>query len=112
MKLLTQEIKDALPKYGATEQVPLDDKLVICKFFHPATSATWLVVEGEPTEDGDYEFFGWACLTGRSIDSDWGPFMLSELQNGPKVFGLCVERDIHFPIAKKKVSEVTAQYCS
>lgn len=38
MKLLTEEIKAKIPKLYSTEDVPLNDKLLVCKFFTPDSS--------------------------------------------------------------------------
>jgi hypothetical protein len=92
MELLTQEIRDALPAYGSTEDVPLADKIVVVKFFNPCGSWTWYAVEGEPCEDGDFEF--WGLVDG--FEMEWGPWVLSELQSVRGPLGLGIERDLYF----------------
>lgn len=99
MKLLTQEIKKQLPKLYATEDVPQDNKEVICKFFNPCGAGSWYVVEGEE-QDGDFIFFGLVDLH----EKEWGYFSLTELQNVRLKFGLGIERDI--PFSKCTIGEI------
>jgi len=91
MKLLTQEIKKALPPLYATEKVPTNDKRVIVKFFTPDSNWTWYAVEGEQLEDGDWHFFG--LMDG--FEREWGYFLLSELATARGPLGLAIERDRH-----------------
>ena len=89
MKLLTKEIEKKLPKLYSQENV--ENPKIIVKFFHPMSSWTWYVTEGEKQEDGDWRFFG-------LIDGDekeLGYFHLSQLEE-VKVMGLGVERDMYF----------------
>ena len=64
MKLLTKQIISALPPLYSTDNIPLKDKLVICKFFTPDANWTWFVFEGNTVDEADYgtkddyEFFG------------------------------------------------------
>ena len=41
MKLLTDEIKAILPALYRTEQIPLEHKELIVKFFNPMGNQTW-----------------------------------------------------------------------
>jgi len=95
MKLLTDEIKAKLPALGETENTRCDDKEIICKFFNPMGEWTWLVAEGEELEDGDWQFFGLV----HGFESEWGYFLLSELESLDVGFGLGIERDICFGAA-------------
>lgn len=92
MELLTQEIKERLPKIGATENVSTDEKEVVAKFFTPWGYWTWYVVEGEEQGDGDWLFFGRV----HGDYTEWGYFSLSSLLSVQGPFGLKIERDIHF----------------
>ena len=96
MKLLTQQIKDALPKLGATENTSCDDKEFVCKFFNPMGDWEWLVAEGEELPDGDWQFFGLV----NGFEEEWGYFCLSELESVDVGFGLGIERDTCFGPAK------------
>lgn len=57
-KLLTKTLEKTLPKFYATEGIPTEEKTVKVKFFSIVSNWRWYAVEGEPTEDGDFEFFG------------------------------------------------------
>jgi len=92
MKLLTQQIKDALPKLGETENTSCDDKEFVCKFFNPMGDWEWFVAEGEELDDGDWQFFGLV----KGFETEWGYFCISELESVDVGFGLGIERDILF----------------
>lgn len=101
MKLLTKAIEKQISKYPFHSQEGRGiDAKVIVKFFNPCGSGTWLVIEGEKIDDGDYEFFGYVELGG---GYEWGYFRLSELQQvrgrghvvGYGSFTLPIERDIY-----------------
>jgi hypothetical protein len=49
--LLTKELAEKLPKFYATEDEPLEDKVAVAKFFHPVSNWTWYAIEydGEDT---------------------------------------------------------------
>ena len=51
MKLLTKAIISELPPIYATDALPLNDKIVICKFFSPDSYWSWYVFEGESVKD-------------------------------------------------------------
>lgn len=95
MKLMTKEIEKKLekaPLYSKDGQGT--DAEVVVKYFYPYGAGTWLVVEGEKQEDGDWLFFGWAEI---GYDYEAGYFLLSDLEGLAKLnrYGLGVERDIH-----------------
>ena len=90
---LTQEILASLPKLYATEDVPLADKVAVCKFFDPCGSYTLYAVE----YDGRDTFFGWVdgCP-----EPELGYFSLSEMESVRGPLGIGIERDLHFKPAK------------
>jgi len=92
MKLLTEQIKKALPPLYRTEQIPLEHKETIVKFFNPMGSQTWEIFEGDETEDGDWRLFG-NCDLGFG-SPELGYVMLSELQALDVGLGMGIERDI------------------
>lgn len=94
MKLLTQEIRQKLPKLGATEKVPSAEKVCVVKYFQPWGSWTWYAVEF----DGKDTFFG--LVDG--FELEWGYFSLSELQSVKGPFGLTIERDLYLGMPKMK----------
>lgn len=87
MKLLTEEIKAALPAlysqdgkgYEATAQV---------KFFTPDGGWTWYATEF----DGDDTFFGLVV----GLETELGYFSLQELSSVRGHLGLPIERDLYF----------------
>lgn len=92
MKLMTREIKSHTPALYSTEDVPLEEKTLVAKYFHPFADWQWYLVEIDK-EDNDL-CFGY-------VDGDfpeWGYFRLSELEANN------VERDIYF--RPKKAKEV------
>ncbi|MBA7627652.1 hypothetical protein ES703_35119 [subsurface metagenome] len=89
MKLLTKEIEKKLPRLHSQEAV--SNPKIIVKFFHPLSSWTWFVVEGEIDPDGDILFFG--LVDG--FEKELGYFSLKELEE-IKVRGLGIERDKWF----------------
>ncbi|MGF7058695.1 DUF2958 domain-containing protein [Brassicibacter mesophilus] len=97
MKLLTQEIREALPKLYETEEIKLNQKVVIAKYF--CGSFTWYVIEGEEREDGDFLFWGYVKNEADNFCSEFGYFTLSQLEeltleNRRKL--PFIERDLHF----------------
>ncbi|GAI79628.1 unnamed protein product, partial [marine sediment metagenome] len=64
---------------------------IIVKFFHPLSSWTWFVVEGDKQEDGDWLFFG--LVDG--FEKELGYFTLKQLEE-VEVKGLKIERDMYF----------------
>jgi len=86
MKLLTNEIRERLPKLYAMQNEK--DPVLQVKFFTPWTSWTWFASEF----DGEDLFFGLV----QGFDTEWGYFSLKELEaiRGPG--GLQIERDLYF----------------
>ena len=90
MKLMTKEIEKKLPKLYSQETVK--NPKIIVKFFHPLSSWTWYVTEGERQgEDEDFMFFG--LVDG--FEKELGYFTLKQLEE-VKVKGLGIERDMYF----------------
>ena len=96
MKLLTKTLKKQIPALYATESVPLEEKVVVAKFFNPIGVGTWYVLEGQE-QDGDFVFFGLVDLNNKEL----GYFTLSELESIKLPYGFKIERDIHF--SKEKI---------
>ncbi len=106
MKLLTEELKNALPALYTQEHE--EDPMVICKFFDPTGSWTWYAIEGEETENNDFLFFGYVI----GFDAELGYFTLSQLITAKQgVIGLRalpIERDLYF--SPCKLSEIKKRY--
>jgi hypothetical protein len=99
MKLLTEELKKKIPTLYSTDSIPLNEKIVVAKFFNPVGSGTWYVIEGQEV-DGDFIFFGLVDLH----DQEFGYFSLNELQSICLPFGFKIERDINF--SQEKVAKL------
>lgn len=95
MKLLTQEIIDNLrhhPFGSSDDGASIFDHEVVVKFFSPVGAATWLILEGEQQENGDWLLWGAATL---GYGYEFGYVSLNELKSVRLPFGLSIERDMH-----------------
>jgi hypothetical protein len=88
MQLLTKAVAKKLPKLYDTEYEPVEDKIAMAKFFHPATNWTWYVIEYDGND------LCWGLVSGH--EAEFGYFSVSELSKAISLFGLRVERDIFF----------------
>lgn len=89
MELLTAELRSTLPvRYSQEGEA---DPMIHAKFFLPGTGWTWYVTEGKERE-GDFLFFGFVV----GLESEFGYFLLSELESVRSTLGLAVERDLAF----------------
>jgi len=108
MELLTQELKERLPKLGSQDGKDPNEVKVIVKFFDPTGNWTWYATEGEQTEDGDWEFFG--LVDG--FEKELGYFRLSEIEHAKDgqtgLRALPIERDLHFGF-QHTLADVLAQ---
>lgn len=98
MKLLTKELEARFAAVGSQESVK--DPVIIAKFFNPTGAGTWYATEYNPV---DKTFFGFVSIFGDWND-ELGYFSLSELESFKGMFGLGIERDIHF--GEKPLSSV------
>ena len=89
MKLLTDELRARLPPLYSQEAEA--DPIVYAKFFLPGTGWTWYVTEGSPRGD-DFLFFGFVV----GLESEFGYFVLSELESVRTSLVVGVERDLTF----------------
>ncbi len=86
MKLLTDELRRALPALYSTENDT--DPVALAKFFTPWTSWTWYATE----YDGEDTFFGMVD----GLERELGYFSLRELESITGPAGLTIERDLYF----------------
>jgi hypothetical protein len=89
MELLSDELKTRLPPLLSQEAA--DEATIYARYFLPETDWNWYVMEGE-SEDEDFLFFGF--VTG--LESEFGHFLLSELQSIHSLAGETVQRDLSF----------------
>lgn len=87
MKLLTSEIRRALPPLGSTEALGMDAPIIV-KFFTPTSNWTWYATEF----DGEDLFFG--LVDG--FEKEFGYFSLNELESVRGPYGVGIERDLYF----------------
>ena len=87
--LLDDQLRNRLPALYSQEAEP--DPIVYAKFFLPGTGWTWYVTEGGE-QGNDFLFFGFVV----GLDSEFGYFVLSELESVRSPLGLKVERDLAF----------------
>lgn len=100
MKLMTEELQQQIPLLYATEEIPLDKKMVYAKFFTPDASWSWYVSEYNPNER---LCFGYVI----GHEREWGYFSLDELESVRGSLGLKIERDIHFePITYAELKKI------
>lgn len=91
-KLITKEIEKKLEKRPLYSTDGNTTAKSICKFFNPCGVGTWHVFEGQKLADGDWLFFGVACIR----EMEMGYFRLSDLQSLRLPFGMKVERDAYY----------------
>jgi hypothetical protein len=107
MKLLTKAVLASLPKLYSTDDIPLEEKIAVCKFFDPCGRYTNYVFEGEPQEDGDVLFFSYVVSPLGPDCDEMGNTTLFEMQSVKNRFGLGIERDLHF--RPTKMGEILAK---
>jgi hypothetical protein len=108
MKLITKEIEEAIKNtpYGSTEDVELDDKKVIARFFNPIGAGTWYVLENDRWDDGRV-VFGAATL---GYGLELGSISIDELENLKLPLGMRIERDISVVPLKRTLGELRKAY--
>lgn len=89
MKLLIEELRAKLPVLYTQEAEA--NPIVYAKLFLPGTGWTWYITEGQE-QDRDFLFFGFVM----GLESEFGYFLLSELESVRSPLGLPVERDVSF----------------
>ena len=92
MKMITKAILKKLPKLYSTENISVEQKNVICKYFSPVGNWTWYVIEGEEQKNGDILFWGYV----KGHENEYGFFSLNQLNKIRLPYGLKIERDLHF----------------
>jgi DUF2958 family protein len=88
MKLMPKIVAAKIPKLYETERIPLPEKMVYAKLFHPVSNWTWYVIE----YDGSDTCFG--LVVGHEVE--FGYFSLRELGETLGGLSLPVERDMYF----------------
>lgn len=104
MNLITKEIEKKIPALYSTDGQK-GDRPVVCKFFTPDSNWSWMVLEGEKQENGDWYFFGLV----EGFETELGYFSLNELKAAKGPLGLPVERDLY--LGNKTLQEVAPEFC-
>ena len=90
--LMTKTLEKRFQKFPLYSQDGKgEDAEVVVKYFTPDANCTWLITEGEPLKDGDWEFFGLCHIH----EWEYGYVRLSDLKSVRGAFGLPVERDLY-----------------
>jgi hypothetical protein len=75
--LIPQEILSTLPGYGATDQVPCEEKVALVRLYSPYNGWSWYLVEMDPlTVDPTGYCFGLVC----GFETEWGPWTVQEME--------------------------------
>lgn len=108
MKLLTKELEAQLIKAYQDDPVgdtPLEDQMVLAKFFYPAGHATWFLTCMDPE---DRRIMTWAKL--QPGCGEWGWSSLDEIEAFVGSRGLKIERDLYFKQEKVKDCKELQRY--
>ena len=101
MKILTSEILKAFAKQGKTGNKSAKDIKIVLKLFNPTGAGTWYLYE---KEDDDI-YWGFVNL-GDPEMSECGTVSMTELMAYRGMFGLGIERDMHFEPLSMSLKEV------
>ena len=101
MKILTSEILKAFAKQGKTGNKSAKDIKVVMKLFNPSGAGTWYLYE---KEDEDI-YWGFVNLGDYQM-SECGTVSMTELMAYRGMFGLGIERDMHFEPLSMSLKEV------
>lgn len=110
-KLVTKALEKAFRKFPlySQEHTAADDKVVVCKFFHPCSRFTFYVTEGRKEEQGDnWTFFGFVVAPHAADGDEWGYLDLKSMMV-PSIYGLACERDKWFPTGKLTFAKAKGQ---
>ena len=111
MKLWTKEIENAAKKVPlyCDDGKPYATRKVLVKFFYPFGAATWYITEVDPIEvetmDGKKTRYLYGYVTLDGVNYEWGPVLLSELEEFKGHFGLGIERDTSVDPLKRDLGE-------
>lgn len=92
MKLMNKTLEKKFNKFpiGSQDGKGMEAEVVV-KFFSPIGAGTWLITEGRPLPNGDWEFYGYCHIS----CWEWGYVLLSELESVRLPLGLGIERDLY-----------------
>lgn len=91
-RLIPDEIRKALPPIYTNESKPVDEVIVITKFFSALGVGTWWITEF----DGDDTCFGWVDIGMTYGVPEAGYISVSELENLHRGKMPIIERDLYW----------------
>jgi len=95
MELTTKALERLFEKHplysGEEKYDDQGNRPILAKYFTPDSNWTWYVLEAERQGD-DWYFYGYV----EGFESEYGPFLLSDLQSARGPLGLAIERDLYF----------------
>lgn len=90
--LMPEELKNKIKEYPIYSQDGLKlDAKVLVKYFNPYGAGTWLILEGQELDDGDFELYGYMNL----IEWEYGYVLLSQLERIKFCNRASIERDLY-----------------
>ena len=101
MKIITKPIEKAFEKQGDTSQLEMKDIFIIMKLFNPCGAGTWYLYE--KLDDDVYMCF---ANLGDPMMAEIGTVSMNEILSYRGMFGLGIERDMHFESMKMTLREV------
>ena len=101
MKIFTKPIEKAFEKQGDTSQKEMKDIFIIMKLFNPCGAGTWYLYE--KLDDDVYMCF---ANLGDPMMAEIGTVSMNEILSYRGMFGLGIERDMHFEPMKMTLREV------
>jgi len=103
-KLMPQSVYDFIDSRGAIHERSAEDIKVACKLFNPTgAGGTWYIYDYDRTEPN--RLWGFACLGDPQL-AECGTVWLPELAEFEGMFGVGIERDLHFPHGEISLQEV------
>ena len=101
MKIITKAIEAAFAKQGDTSKKSMKDIKIVLKLFNPTGAGTWYLYE--KLDEDVYMCF---ANLGDSEMAELGTVSMQELMSFRGMFGLGIERDMHFDPLSKTLEDV------
>jgi hypothetical protein len=98
-------LEEAFARQGDCSQKEPKDIKIIAKYFNPTGAASWYCYEYDPKTR---IFWGYANLGDKEM-AECGAISLDELESVKGLFGLGIERDLHFG-KEHTLAEVIEKY--
>lgn len=100
-RLMTKELEEKMPKLYETEDIEIEDKVALVRYFIPNTYSQWFGIEYSKEEN---LMFGYASIFYDPSCDEFGYFSLDELESIILADMFKVERDETFvPTTMKEI---------